>query len=77
MSGTPQENQHATPSSLALYGTYRINEGGEILDQHIQGSSFPNCNGFSRGREVLRLTVEGYQVTEHMDITSAGVVEII
>jgi hypothetical protein len=77
MSGTSQENQLATQNSLALYGTYRTDERGEFLDQYIQGSSFPNWNGLSRGREVLRLTIEGNCITENMDIPGAGLVEII
>ncbi|RYY24072.1 MAG: hypothetical protein EOP41_06085, partial [Sphingobacteriaceae bacterium] len=77
MNGTPQENQLATQNSLALYGTYRTDELGEFLDQHIQGLSFPNWNGLSRGREVLRLTAEGNRITENIDIPGAGLVEII
>jgi hypothetical protein len=77
MNGTEEENKVATQNSLALYGTYRVDEQGDFLEQKILGSTFPNWNGLSRGTEALQLKTEGGQILENLTIPDVGTVEII
>ena len=77
MNGTEEENKVATQNSLALYGTYRVDEQGDFLEQKILGSTFPNWNGLSRGTEALQLKTEGDKILENMTIPDVGTVEII
>lgn len=76
LNGTDKEYRDSIHNSLALYGTYRVDEQGDFWDQQIEGSTFPNWNGISRGRDVLQLKVEGDQILENMIIPQGGSVQI-
>ena len=75
--GTPEEYKTAVMSSLGLYGTYTIDENGEFLEQHVAGSTFPNFNGNSRGRNELTEKVDGDRLTENMKIADGVTITIV
>lgn len=62
--GTDKENAAAVAQGLGLFGTYRVDDQGVFLDQHVTGSTFPNWNGIDRGRDLITESVEGDQMIE-------------
>jgi hypothetical protein len=61
--GTPEENRATVQGGIHFFGTYTVNEADQTFVFHIEGSSFPNYNGFDQKRtaavdgDELRLTV--------------------
>jgi hypothetical protein len=53
--GTGDENKAVVQGSLAIYGTYKINNDG-TLTLHMERSTFPNWNGGDQKRIVTALT---------------------
>ncbi len=54
--GTPEENKSVVQGSIAHFGRYTIDEGGQSITFHIQTSTFPNWNGTDQKRP---LTING------------------
>jgi hypothetical protein len=66
--GTSEEYKAAVVNSLAVYGTYTIDENGDFLEEHVVGSTFQNMNGTSRGRDELTERVDGSRMMETLKI---------
>jgi hypothetical protein len=66
--GTSEEYKAAVVNSLAVYGTYTIDENGDFLEEHVVGSTFQNMNGTSRGRDELTEKVDGSRMMETLKI---------
>jgi hypothetical protein len=66
--GTPEEYKTAVTNSLGVYGTYTIDEHGDFLGEHVLGSTFPNMNGTSRGRNEITEKVDGNRMMENLKI---------
>jgi hypothetical protein len=75
--GTPEEYKRAVTSSLAVYGTYTVDENGNFLEQHVIGSTFRDMNGTSRGRNELTEKVEGNRMTENLKIADGVTITIV
>jgi Lipocalin-like domain len=56
LAGTPEQNTAIVHGSLALFGTYSVDEVKKTLTFHIVASTFPNQQGTSQTRTVDRLT---------------------
>ena len=50
VAGTPEENKAIVQGSIALFGTYSVNEAEKTLAFHIEGSTFPNWVGIDQKR---------------------------
>jgi Lipocalin-like domain len=50
MQGTAEENQEIVHGSIALFGTYSVEDG--VIIQHIQGGTWPSCNGTDQKRTI-------------------------
>jgi hypothetical protein len=66
--GTPEEYKTAVVNSLGVYGTYTIDENGDFLEEQVLGSTFPNMNGTSRGRNEITEKVNGNTMMENLKI---------
>jgi Lipocalin-like domain len=75
--GTPEEYKTAVTNSLAVYGTYTIDENGDFLEQHVIGSTWQNMNGSSRGRSELTEKVNGNTMTENLKIADGITIIIV
>jgi Lipocalin-like domain len=75
--GTSEEYKRAVTSSLAVYGTYTVDENGDFLEQHVIGSTFRDMNGTSRGRNELTEKVEGNRMTENLKIADGVTITIV
>ena len=53
--GSADENKAAAQASLAIFGTYKINNDG-TMTLHIERSTFPNWNGADQKRVVTAVT---------------------
>jgi len=42
--GTPEENKAVVQGSIAVFGMYSVNGTDNIINFHIEGSTFPNWN---------------------------------
>lgn len=74
--GTAAENQAAVAGSLALYGTYLVDENGEFLSEVVLGCTFPNWNGLHRTRQQLTETVTGDLMVEHLTDPGSPLIEL-
>ena len=50
--GTPEENKATVQGGIHFFGTYAVNEADGTFVFHIEGSSFPNYNGFDQKRKA-------------------------
>jgi Lipocalin-like domain len=57
--GTVEENQAAMAGSIGWFGTYAVDENGDLSGDRVEGSTFPNWVGDVRTREDIRLVVDG------------------
>ena len=60
LAGTPEQNTAIVHGSLALFGTYTIDEAKKTLTFHIVGSTFPNQQGTSQTRTIDKLTEDEF-----------------
>jgi len=60
LAGTPEQNTAIVHGSLALFGTYTVDEAKKTLTFHITGSTFPNQQGTSQTRTIDRLTADEF-----------------
>jgi hypothetical protein len=67
--GTADENKAAVNGSIALFGTYTINETDRSLVYHIERSSFPNWSGTDQKRPF---TLAGDELKYTVPAASAG-----
>jgi len=63
--GTAEENQAAMAGSIGWFGTYTVDENGELNGDRVEGSTFPNWVGDVRTRKELRVVVDGDRMLEH------------
>ncbi len=54
--GTPDENRAVMKGSLSLFGTYTVDETGQLVTLHIERCSFPNWIGATQIRRIALLT---------------------
>jgi hypothetical protein len=64
--GTPQEAQAAIETYESYYGTYEVNEAGQVVVHHVTGSLLPNWTGTDQVRfyqfEGDRLTLSTAEI---------------
>ena len=60
LAGTAEQNTAIVHGSLALFGTYTVDEGKKTLTFHIVASTFPNQQGTSQTRTIDRLTADEF-----------------
>jgi Lipocalin-like domain len=63
LAGTPEQNTAIVHGSLALFGTYTIDEAKKTLTFNIAASTFPNQQGTSQTRTIDRLTADEFRNT--------------
>jgi uncharacterized membrane protein len=59
-SGTPEENRAVVQGSIALFGTYAVEDAGKTLVMRIENGTFPNWAGVEQRRG---LTLNGDEMT--------------
>lgn len=62
--GTDDENRMAMSRNIGFFGTYTVDEKGELSGNRVDGATFPNWVGSVRTRDDLRLIVDGDRMTE-------------
>jgi hypothetical protein len=68
--GTAEENKAVVQGSVAMYGTYSINEAEKVLTVHFEGSTFAAFNGTDGKRTILSITPDELRLTN--PATSTG-----
>lgn len=68
--GTAEQNKAVVQGSVAMYGTYSINEADKLLTVHFEGSTFAAFNGTEGKRTILSVTAEELRLTN--PATSTG-----
>ena len=63
--GTAEENQAAMAGGIGWFGTYTVDENGELSGDHVEGSTFPNWVGDVRTRKDLQIGVDGDRMFEN------------
>jgi Lipocalin-like domain len=56
LAGTAEENKAILAGSLALFGTYTVDEEKRTLTFHITASTFPNLEGVAQTRTIDALS---------------------
>jgi hypothetical protein len=59
-SGTPDENRAVVQGSIAIFGTYAVEDAGKTLVLRIENSTFPNWAGAEQRRAM---TLSGNEFT--------------
>ena len=62
--GTAEENQAAMAGSIGWFGTYTVDENGELSGDRVEGSTFPNWVGDVRTRKDIQVIVDGDRMLE-------------
>jgi Lipocalin-like domain len=63
LAGTPEDNTAIVRGSLALFGTYTVNEEKKTVTFNIVASTFPNLEGVSQTRNIDTLTADEFRNT--------------
>ena len=63
LSGTAEDNRAIVHGSLALFGTYSVDEPKKMLTFQIEGSTFPNQQGTAQTRTIDLLTADEFRNT--------------
>jgi hypothetical protein len=63
LAGTPEENKAILAGSLALFGTYTVDEDKRTLTFQIEASTFPNLEGVSQTRTIDALSATEFRNT--------------
>jgi Lipocalin-like domain len=63
--GTAEENQAAMAGSIGWFGTYTVDENGQLSGDRVEGSTFPNWVGDVRTRKQLHVAVDGDRMLEN------------
>jgi hypothetical protein len=63
LAGSPEDNRAIVHGSLALFGTYSVDEAKRTLTFKIEGSTFPNQQGTSQTRTIDLLTADEFRNT--------------
>jgi Lipocalin-like domain len=62
--GSAEENQAAMAGSIGWFGTYTVDDSGELNGDRVEGSTFPNWVGDIRSRKDIQLVVDGDRILE-------------
>jgi hypothetical protein len=68
--GTPEQNKAVVQGSVAMYGTYAVNEADKVITVHYEGSTFAGFNGTDGKRTITSLTADELKLTN--PATSTG-----
>jgi len=63
LAGTPEDNKAIVHGSLALFGTYTVDEEKKTLTFKIEGSTFPNLAGVAQTRTIDLLSDDEFRNT--------------
>src|SRR3981081_2092126 len=63
LAGSTEDNRAIVHGSLALFGTYSVDEAKRTLTFKIEGSTFPNQQGTSQTRSIDLLTADEFRNT--------------
>ena len=74
--GTPEENKAVLAGLLAFYGTYSVNEAGQVLILHPEASTFPSWIGADQKR-YLKLGGDRLTWINRTAAIGAEVVEVV
>jgi lipocalin-like protein len=61
--GTPEQNKAVASGSIAMYGTYSVNEADKVVTVHYEGSTFAGFNGTDGKRIITSLTADEVKFT--------------
>jgi hypothetical protein len=62
--GTAEENQAAMAGGIGWFGTYTVDENGELSGDRVEASTFPNWIGDVRTRKELQFVIDGDRIHE-------------
>ena len=63
LAGTPEDNKAIVHGSLALFGSYTVDEEKKTLTFKIEGSTFPNLAGVAQTRTIDLLSDDEFRNT--------------
>jgi Lipocalin-like domain len=63
LAGTAEDNKAIVHGSLALFGTYEVDEDKKALTFQIEGSTFPNLAGVAQTRTIDVLSDDEFRNT--------------
>src|SRR5215470_12230950 len=63
LGGTAEDNKAIVHGSLALFGTYTVDEDKKLLTFQIEASTFPNLQGVAQTRTIDLLTADEFRNT--------------
>jgi len=63
LSGTDADNKAIVQGTLALFGTYAVDEAKKTLTFNIVASTYPNAEGTSQTRTIDKLTADEFRNT--------------
>jgi hypothetical protein len=58
VTGTSEENKAAVQGSLALFGTYTVDETAKMIIYKVESSTFPNWVGLEQRRPIDSVTAD-------------------
>jgi Lipocalin-like domain len=61
VAGTAEENKAVVQGSLAIFGTYTVDEATKILHYKVESSTYPNWIGQQQERKIELLTADEFK----------------
>ena len=58
VTGTPEENKTVVQGTLALFGTYTVDEAKKLIVYKVESSTFPNWIGLVQERPIVSITAD-------------------
>jgi hypothetical protein len=63
LGGTPEDNRAIVHGSLAMFGSYTVDENKRTVTFKIEGSTYPNLAGVAQTRNIDVLTADEFRNT--------------
>ena len=63
LGGTPEQNTAIVHGTLAMFGTYTVDEGKKTVTFKIESSTYPNLEGVAQTRTIDLLTADEFRNT--------------
>ena len=76
MTGTPEENKAIVQGSIAYFGRYSVDEKEGKINQHYDGSTYPNWDGDDQTR-LIAISGDELKIISPVSAVGGGTVHLV
>jgi hypothetical protein len=77
MTTTAEEDRMLAGGTVGSYGTYTVDDDGQLVGQRLLGSTFPNWSGTARGPEQVHAAVVEGRLVQRLTLDDGAVAQMV